>query len=157
MDWANVIITIASMLLTSGGLVTVVTLKDRKSGAVLDNLSKMIESADRSNSEWQELTKDETARREALSAELERKDAKIDELRKRVTVLMEANSKLSSRCTFLTMMRCMKVGCAQRIPPFGDTSSKPDTYEAVYNSLTAVQRAEGEGGYADTPKEGGGA
>lgn len=142
MDWSS-IIALASLLITGGGLVTIVTLKDKKSEAVLENLNRLVESAHLSNDEWQEISKSHEAKEDALEAKIDAKDKKIDELRKRVTELEESNSKLSSKCTYLTMMKCVKIGCTDRKPPFGDTSNNQDKYEKEFEFMKSKHTGDG--------------
>lgn len=119
MDWNNIIIT----LITSGAFTAIYLLGDKKTSAVLDNVSKTID-------QWQELlreVKDELAAKSVEYRESQRtyedtiakKDAKIDSLYKEMSVYRDEKDKLSSRVAFLTAYRCKKVNCVDREPPFG--------------------------------------
>ena len=48
MDWTTIIITILTLLISNGGLVTLVKLREKKNAAFLDNISKLID-------QWQEV------------------------------------------------------------------------------------------------------
>ena len=119
MDWTNIIIT----LITSGAFTAIYLLGDKKTSAVLDNVSKTID-------QWQELlreVKDELAAKSVEYREsqqsyedtISKKDAKIDSLYKEMSVYRDEKDKLSSRVAFLTAYRCKKVNCTEREPPFG--------------------------------------
>ena len=119
MDWTNIIIT----LITSGAFTAIYLLGDKKTSAVLDNVSKTID-------QWQELlreVKDELAAKSVVYREsqqsyedtIAKKDAKIDSLYKEMSVYRDEKDKLSSRVAFLTAYRCKKVNCTEREPPFG--------------------------------------
>lgn len=119
MDWTNIIIT----LITSGAFTAIYLLGDKKTSAVLDNVSKTID-------QWQELlreVKDELSAKSVEYRESQRtyedtiakKDAKIDSLYKEMSVYRDEKDKLSSRVAFLTAYRCKKVNCTEREPPFG--------------------------------------
>ncbi len=119
MDWTNIIIT----LITSGAFTAIYLLGDKKTSAVLDNVSKTID-------QWQELlreVKDELAAKSVEYREsqqsyedtIAKKDAKIDSLYKEMSVYRDEKDKLSSRVAFLTAYRCKKVNCTEREPPFG--------------------------------------
>ena len=73
MDWTAIIITILTLLISNGGLVTLVTLREKKNAAFLDNISKLID-------QWQEVANDRKLRADELKSDLDRKDAKIDSL-----------------------------------------------------------------------------
>lgn len=73
MDWTTIIITILTLLISNGGLVTLVTLREKKNAAFLDNISKLID-------QWQEVANDRKLRADELKSDLDRKDAKIDSL-----------------------------------------------------------------------------
>lgn len=119
MDWTNIIIT----LITSGAFTAIYLLGDKKTSAVLDNVSKTID-------QWQELLREVKEELAAKSVEyresqqsyedtIAKKDAKIDSLYKEMSVYRDEKDKLSSRVAFLTAYRCKKVNCTEREPPFG--------------------------------------
>lgn len=69
MDWTTIIITILTLLISNGGLVTLVTLREKKNAAFLDNISKLID-------QWQEVVNDRKLRADELESDLDCKDAK---------------------------------------------------------------------------------
>ena len=136
MDWTNIIIT----LITSGAFTAIYLLGDRKTAAVLDNVSKTID-------QWQELlgeVKGELAEqrgefkaaKEDYEAHLVAKDNKIDSLYKEIGVLRDRNDKLSSNVARLTIVRCWKVGCGDCQPPMG---TKVSVSEDVTNIIEQVK------------------
>lgn len=136
MDWTNIIIT----LITSGAFTAIYLLGDRKTAAVLENVSKTID-------QWQELlgeVKGELAEqrgefkaaKEYYEAHLAVKDNKIDSLYKEISVLRDRNDRLSSNVARLTIVRCWKVGCGDRQPPMG---TKVSVSEDVTNIIEQVK------------------
>lgn len=136
MDWTNIIMT----LITSGAFTTIYLLGDKKTSAVLDNVSKTID-------QWQELVKE--VKQELLEqreefrnskveydARLVTKDNKIDSLYKEISVLRDRNDKLSSNVARLTIVRCWKVVCGDRQPPMG---TKVSVTEDVTNIVEQVK------------------
>lgn len=124
MDWTNIIIT----LITSGAFTAIYLLGDKKTAAVLDNVSKTID-------QWQELlreVKDELSSkttelnesRKSYEETIARKDSKIDSLYKEISYARDEKDKLSSKIAFLTAYRCNKVRCVDREPPFGTNVGK---------------------------------
>lgn len=124
MDWTNIIIT----LITSGAFTAIYLLGDKKTAAVLDNVSKTID-------QWQELlreVKDELSAkttelnesRKSYEETIARKDSKIDSLYKEISYARDEKDKLSSKIAFLTAYRCNKVRCVDREPPFGTNVGK---------------------------------
>lgn len=148
MDWVTLISTIAGTLLTGGGLVTLVTLRDRKSGAVLENLSSMVESSRDSNAEWREIAAERERRAAELKADLDRKDAKIDRMYEEIAALRDRADRLGSEVAVLNVMRCVRLECTERRPPFG--SGAVDEEEDVRRAVM------GDGGRKrdkqDTPR-----
>ncbi|MGM9737539.1 MAG: hypothetical protein ACI3ZT_03880 [Candidatus Cryptobacteroides sp.] len=119
MDWTSIII----QLIVSGSFVTVYLLGDKKTAAVLDNVSKTID-------QWQELLREVRDELNVKTTEvyevrrsndelIARKDAKIDSLYKENSELKDERDKFSSRIAFLTAYRCNKVACIEREPPYG--------------------------------------
>ena len=119
MDWTNIIIT----LITSGAFTTIYLLGDRKTSAVMENVSKMID-------QWQELlrevkeelavkSEEYKASQKSFEDNIAKKDAKIDNLYKEISIYRDEKDKLSSRVAFLTAYRCKKLNCMDREPPFG--------------------------------------
>lgn len=119
MDWTNIIIT----LITSGAFTTIYLLGDRKTSAVMENVSKMID-------QWQELlrevkeelavkSEEYKASQKSFEDNIAKKDAKIDSLYKEISIYRDEKDKLSSRVAFLTAYRCKKLNCMDREPPFG--------------------------------------
>ena len=124
MDWTNIVIT----LITSGAFTAIYLLGDKKTAAVLDNVSKTID-------QWQELlreVKDELSAkttelnesRKSYEETIARKDSKIDSLYKEISYARDEKDKLSSKIAFLTAYRCNKVRCVDREPPFGSNMGK---------------------------------
>ena len=124
MDWTNIIIT----LITSGAFTAIYLLGDKKTAAVLDNVSKTID-------QWQELLREVKDELSAKTTELNecsksyeetiaRKDSKIDSLYKEISYARDEKDKLSSKIAFLTAYRCNKVRCVDREPPFGTNVGK---------------------------------
>lgn len=118
MEWYD-IATAASGFVLGGGLTALVTLRDRKSGAVLDNLKELIESNDRTNKEWEEIAADRTARAAELKADLDRKDGKIDELFRTVSELKDRLDERNRAVSRLKILKCERIECTRRKPPVG--------------------------------------
>lgn len=113
MDWTSIIMT----LITSGAFTAIYFLGDRKTAQVLDNVSKTID-------QWRGLTDEYRREAEGLREQLAAKDLKIDQLYKSTATLRDRGDKLSSRVAYLSVVRCRKVGCVQREPPFGSARTE---------------------------------
>lgn len=110
-EFADIITTVAGFV-TGGGLATLFTLKERKKGAALDNVGK-------TNDEWRKMADEYKLMIADLKSDLERKDGKIDELYKELSVMRDKADKLGSKVAYLTTMKCKVIGCPNRVPPFG--------------------------------------
>ena len=112
MDWTSIINTTITGLLAGGGLVTLFTLQDKRYAAMLENITKLID-------QWQEIANDRKARAEELKKDLDKKDDKIDAL---YVELNEVRTQLDHTRTAEAVaktMRCDKIECLDRKPPFG--------------------------------------
>ena len=61
--------------------------------------------------------------------EISRKETKIGELYKEMSVLRDRNDWQSSRIAHLNAFRCVKVRCTDREPPFGTSKTENDKKE----------------------------
>lgn len=119
MDWTNIITT----LIVSGAFSTIYLLGDKKTAAILDNVSKTIdqwqELVGEMKGEISELREEFRKKTEDYEARLVIKDNKIDSLYKEISILRDRNDKLSSNVARLTVVRCWKISCGDRQPPMG--------------------------------------
>ena len=109
------IIEIVATFLFGGGIVTFVTLKDKKTEAMLLNMEKVIE-------ELRTLAAGYKEEVIALKSELKDKEVYIDELHRKESGLYEKLDKANSRAAVFKILKCTKVGCDKRVPPFGSGS-----------------------------------
>lgn len=92
----------------------------------------MLDNVQKSNDQWQELTRTLKEDVAALKTEAKEKDDRISSLFKEQCVLRDRNDKLSSQVTALSIYRCRDTACVNRIPPFGTKrSSEEETPAAV--------------------------
>lgn len=108
MDWTGIIMA----LISSGAFTAIYLLGDRKTSAVLDNVSKSIE-------QWKLIVEEYKREKEAMQADIDRKDRKIDSLYGQIGILKDDKDKLSSKVAYLSVVKCNEVGCIKREPPFG--------------------------------------
>ncbi len=119
MDWSNIVIT----LITSGTFATIYFLGDKKTAAVLENVSKTID-------QWQELVNEMKGELTAMRTEMRDmktdyenrmgvKENKIDSLWKENGVWRDKCDKLGSKVSYYRAFECRKVKCLDREPPFG--------------------------------------
>ena len=109
-------------LITSGAFTAVFLLGDRKTSQVLDNVGKSI-------AQWREIADEYRKEKEDLRAKISRKETKIGELYKEMSVLRDRNDRQSSRIAHLNAFRCVKVRCTDREPPFGTSKTENDKKE----------------------------
>lgn len=111
MDWTNVIIAVISAVLGGGGMSAFLMLKENKK-------AKRVET-DLAFADGLQI------RIKHLEEQLDKKDAKIDTLYAEKDELRNENDRLSTEVAVLKVYKCVKVGCADRQPPFG--TFNPDT------------------------------
>lgn len=119
MDWTQIIITTLSLLIGGGGIVTLATLRDKKTEALLENIEKVLQNNSETNKEWQDIAAERAGRCAELKTDIDRKDEKIDELRRDKEALMQTLDGLRTEKAIAEVMRCTKTGCPERHPPFG--------------------------------------
>ena len=117
MDWTTIIITILTLLISNGGLVTLVTLREKKNAAFLDNISKLID-------QWLEVANDRKLRADELKSDLDRKDAKIDSLYAEIAKLRGELDHTRTSEAVARMLKCENTACLDRKPPFGSVEIK---------------------------------
>ena len=117
MDWTSILITILTLLISNGGLVTLVTLREKKNAAFLDNISKLID-------QWQEVANDRKLRADELKSDLDRKDAKIDSLYAEIAKLRGELDHTRTSEAVARMLKCENTACLDRKPPFGSVEIK---------------------------------
>lgn len=130
MELGTIIILIAEFLL-GGGIIAIVTIKDKKTEAILNNMQKVIE-------EERELAKQYKEEVTSLKEEMKQKDEfirnqedYIRELHKEKSDLHEKLDKANSRAAVNKLLKCNEIGCAHRRPPLGEGAA--DTFKQIRN------------------------
>lgn len=118
------IIEILVTALFGGGIVTFVTLRDKKTEAMLNNMEKVIEELRALVNGYKQEVKD-------LKDELKEKERYIDELHKKESGLYEKLDKANSKAAIFRIMKCTRVDCKDRKPPFG--SGAVEVVKAIDN------------------------
>lgn len=115
MDWTSIVMT----MITSGAFTAIYLLGDRKTASVLDNVGKSID-------QWKLIVEEYKREKEAMQADIDRKDKKVDSLYGQIAVLRDSNDKLSSKVAYLSVIKCTEIGCNKRQPPFGSGQKNMD-------------------------------
>lgn len=118
-DWTEIIITMLTLFIGGGGIVTIVTLRDKKNAAMLDNIVTLIESNAKTNEEWKAIAAERAVRCGELKSDLDRKDNKIDTLYGDMTQMRNELDHTRTKCAVATLLKCTMVECGKRQPPLG--------------------------------------
>ena len=128
MEWGT-ITTLVAEVLFGGGLLAFVTIKDKKTAAILENMQKVIE-------EERDLATEYKTEIASLKAEIHQKNEEhrlqeqyIKELHKEKSDLHDKLDKANSRAAVNKILKCQEVGCAQRRPPLGEGAA--DTFKQI--------------------------
>lgn len=128
MELGTIIMLIAEFLL-GGGIIAIVTIKDKKTAAILENMQKVIE-------EERELAKEYKAEVDSLKEEIRQKDdfirsqeEYIHEQHKEKSDLHEKLDKANSRAAINKLLHCKNIGCGERRPPLGEGAA--DTFRQI--------------------------
>lgn len=123
------IATLVAEVLFGGGLLAFVTIKDKKTAAILENMQKVIE-------EERELAKEYRNEVVSLKEELKQKDDIIRENESYIRTLHRENSdlhdkldKANSRAAVNKILKCQEIGCGKRRPPLGEGAA--DTFKQI--------------------------
>lgn len=110
MDWTTIIVAAVSALISGGGIAGIVFFRENKRAKQLQNEAT-------ASSQWRELY-------EKSEAKVESQSVKIDALYKENNRLRDENNSLTTQAAVMTMYKCEKLVCADRMPPFGSQFNK---------------------------------
>lgn len=112
-DWIQILITFISVLVPTGGLTAIVTLRDKKTAAFLENAKTLIY-------QWQEVADGRKTRMDELKSDLDRKEAIIQEQWAEISNLRNTLDHERTARAVAEMLKCKKTDCTDRVPPFGE-------------------------------------
>lgn len=122
MDWVSIIIALLGAL-AGGGLTALLTVRETRKSKKLENKEKELDLADKQKdeviSDWKELAEMYRTRVDELRDTLAVRTEKLEEKEKTISELRTILGDRNSENTALTLMRCEKLQCPDRIPPFG--------------------------------------
>ena len=122
MDWTQVIVSLISVVggaLVGGGFTMWFTRKETKEGKAVENMQKVVDSMQTSLDAKDRIIQEYETRRQELKGDLSRKDEKIEELLKEKSAIRDENDDLKTHLAVATMLKCIKLNCIDRDPPFG--------------------------------------
>ena len=119
MEWTSIITALIAALIPTGGLTAIVTMRDKKTAAFLENVKAITE-------QWQKMANEYQERIDNLKAELVRKDEIIDRKDGKIEALYHDKDELRQQPdhartgrAVAELLKCEKTSCTDRIPPFG--------------------------------------
>lgn len=128
MEWGT-ITTLVAEVLFGGGLLAFVTIKDKKTAAILENMQRVIE-------EERDLSKEYKSEITSLKEEIKelhedkrKQEEYIKDLHKEKSDLHDKLDKANSRAAVNKLLKCQEIGCAHRRPPLGEGAS--DTFKQI--------------------------
>lgn len=115
MDWTQIITTLLTLLIPTGGLVAIFTMAEKKSSMMLENAKGLADSYKALAEEYQE--------REARTQQLlvEKEEALMLQI-KMNSSLRHALDDAHTETAVARLMYCKKAKCVDRDPPFGDNA-----------------------------------
>ena len=112
MEWTSIITALIAALIPTGGLTAIVTMRDKKTAAFLENVKVLTE-------QWRGIADERTHRAEELKADLDRKEAVIQEQWREISQLRNELDDTRTARAVSELLKCEKTSCTDRIPPFG--------------------------------------
>lgn len=113
LDWTQIIITCITVLIGSGGVATLFSVKEKKTRAKLDNLNELGKS-------WQLIEDERRERIKELKEDLKAKDEKIDSLYAEMSGKRNELDDCRTARAIAKILECRKVDCGDREPPIRD-------------------------------------
>lgn len=130
MEWGT-ITTLVAEVLFGGGLLAFVTIKDKKTAAILENMQKVIE-------EERALAEEYKKEISSLKEEIKQKDESLRQNEAYIRTLHTENSNLhekldkaNSRAAVNKLLKCQEIGCDRRRPPLGEGAA--ETFKQIRN------------------------
>lgn len=128
--WATLLINALVTLISVGGLGWIFTIREDRKAKKLENKQKELNIEEHKKDEiikdWKEIAEERRKRCEELKSECDKKDEKIVE---KDNIISDLRAKLDARntyCAVSEMLRCEKVACTDRKPPYGMKEIKLD-------------------------------
>lgn len=126
MEWTTIITSLIASLIGGGGIGALFYRKENKRLKEAEIAAKEVENNKKVAEEWQHLAEGKQVRIDHLEDTVEKKDEKIDELYTEIGELRALADKLSTENAVLKIYKCIKIGCADRQPPFGTADVQLD-------------------------------
>lgn len=112
MDWTQILITLITVLVPTGGFTALFTIREKKLELMLNNAAKL-------NEGWANLASEYKEQIIEKDKKLAEKDEKIDEQYRISSSLRHKLDDSNTRAAVAEVMLCDKVGCGDRNPPLG--------------------------------------
>lgn len=122
MDWTQILVAVISTIggaIVGGGFMMWFTRREVKDGKATENMQKVVESMQKSLDAKDRIIEEREARCKELKSEIDKKDDKIERLLKEKSDLRDENDDLKTNLAVTTMLKCIKLNCIERDPPFG--------------------------------------
>lgn len=116
MDWTQIITTVLTLLIPTGGIMAIFTAREKKTEMALNNMNKI-------NEQWAAFSSKEEERRKELKADIDKKDDKIDELHREISRLRNELDNERTERAKADLMKCIRIKCVDRHPPFAQSSN----------------------------------
>ena len=116
MDWTSIITALIAALVPTGGITAIVTLRDKKTAALLENVNSVI-------GQWEKIADERAKRAAELKADLDKKEEIIQEQWREMLQLRNDLDHERTNRAVAELMRCDITTCKDRKPPFGQAKA----------------------------------
>lgn len=110
-EWTTIIVAVIGAL-AGGGITSLVTLREKKTGKQLENQSNLQEIELKLVNELQDQI-------ESLNTRIEKKDEMLAEKDDIISDLRDRLDKSRSKCVASDLLKCLKISCLEREPKIG--------------------------------------
>lgn len=112
MDWTQIITTLITILVPTGGFLGIFTIREKKTALMLENAAKL-------NDGWMALANERQETIKEKERKIEVKDEKIDELYRIGSSLRHKLDDANTARAVAEVLICDITSCTKRNPPFG--------------------------------------
>lgn len=117
----NDIIALVAAFLGENALLSLVLVRITKRGKLADVKDREVETSGKQNDEWQEIVTHHRNEIERLEQKVAERDAKIETMYETINTMQLQIVKMESRMDRLETLRCDKLACIDREPPFNES------------------------------------
>ena len=125
MEWLTLIINAVVTLISVGGIAWIFTIRQDRKAKDLENQEKENDIKEKQKDEvikdWKDIAEERKTRCDELKNDVKEKESLLHEKDATISELRQKLDDRNTYCGVSELLRCSRVQCADRIPPFAST------------------------------------